>query len=321
MMHNQSANAVLLLAYGGPESLHDVPAYLRDISGGCETRPDLIDAVTHRYERIGGSSPLLAITQAAAGRLSARADLPVYVGMRHWHPFIESVVAQMATDGVQHAVVICMAPHYSGLSIGAYRQKLDDALRSLPRDGEGRVFDVTFVEAWGEQQDYVKGVAANVRAALHRIPAEKRSDVRILFTAHSLPASILERGDPYPDQLAATARLVAERLHLSSERWQLCYQSASTTGTPWLGPRVDEMVANLAANGHRQFVVAAIGFLADHLEVLYDLDIDLQQRARDLGVQVERAPSLNDGDALISALMSLVHAHLPEAARVAVRPS
>ncbi len=320
MSHNQSANAVLLLAYGGPESLHDVPAYLRDIRGGRDTRPELIDEVTHRYERIGGSSPLLAITQAAAERLSARVGLPVYVGMRHWHPFIDSVVAQMAMDGVRHAVVICMAPHYSELSIGAYRQKLDDALRLLPRDGEGRVFDVTFVEAWGEQPDYVKGVAANVQAAIRRITTEKGSDAQVLFTAHSLPASILERGDPYPDQLAATARLVAERLQLSSGRWHLCYQSASTTGTPWLGPQVDEMVANLAADGHRQFVVAAIGFVADHLEVLYDLDIDLQQRARDLGAQVERAPSLNDGDALISALMSLVQAHLPEPARVAARP-
>jgi ferrochelatase len=300
-MSHSSSTGVLLLAYGGPDTLDDIPAYLFDIRGGRETPRSLIDEITARYRQIGGRSPLLDITQRAAARLSERAGLPVYVGMRHWHPYIKDVVARMAADGIQHVIAICMAPHYSALSIGAYRKKVDEALAAV-----GGGIDLSFVESWGTQPSYLEGIADNVRGAMARFPAEVRDSLQVIFTAHSLPASILERGDPYDAQLRDTAGLLAERLALPRNRWIFCYQSAAQTGTPWLGPSIEELVPQLALEGQRNLVIAPIGFIADHVEVLFDLDINIQHIAHDLGVRVERAQTLNDGDALIEALAGLV---------------
>lgn len=294
--------AVLLMAYGGPESLEDIPAYLLDIRGGRETPQPLIDEITHRYAQIGGRSPLLEITQRAAAKLSARTGLPVYVGMRHWHPYIKDVVAQMAGDGVHHVLAICMAPHYSLMSIGAYRKKLDEALAAV-----GGHIGLTFVESWGTEPSYLDGLAANVREAIGRFPADAREDVKVIFTGHSLPASILERGDPYDMQLWETAHLLAQRLALPVDRWTFSYQSAAQTGTPWLGPQIEALVPQLVAQGERSLVIAPIGFIADHVEVLYDLDIGVQNIAAQHGVRVERAQTLNDSDALVTALAALVN--------------
>jgi len=301
MSDGKTSTAALLLAYGGPDSLEDIPAYLLDIRGGRETPQHLIDEIADRYRQIGGRSPLLAITQSLARKLSEQIDLPVYVGMRHWHPYIKDVVAQMAIDGVRHIVAVCMAPHYSALSIGAYRQRLDEAVQATGQD-----ITISFVESWGTQPDYLDGVAANVAEALARFPQDARSGVRLVFTAHSLPAFILERGDPYDEQLRETARLLAERLDLSESRWMFCYQSAAQTGTPWLGPQIEEVIPSLAGEGVRNVVVAPIGFVADHVEVLYDIDIGVQAIAGARGLRVERPPMLNDGEAIVRALASLV---------------
>jgi ferrochelatase len=297
---SQSA-AVLLLAYGGPDSLDDIPAYLLDIRGGRETPQHLIDEITQRYAQIGGRSPLLAITQSVADKLSHRIGLPVYAGMRHWHPYIKDSVARMVEDGVQKIIVICMAPHYSTLSVGVYRTKLDEALAAA-----GSKTPVIFVESWGTQPQYLDGIAANVRETLKRFPEEQQNKVKVVFTAHSLPASILERGDPYDAQLRETARLLADRLVLAENRWTFCYQSAAQTGTPWLGPPIEEFVPTLAAQGEYNLVIAPIGFIADHVEVLYDLDIGVQAIASEHRVRVERIPMLNDSAPLIAALAELV---------------
>jgi ferrochelatase len=307
MSESSLSVAVLLLAYGGPDSLDDIPAYLLDIRGGRETPQHLIDEITRRYAQIGGRSPLLSITQIAARKLSDRIGLPVYVGMRHWHPYIKNVVARMSEDGVRSLLAICMAPHYSTLSTGVYRKKLDEALAATNAE-----MAVTFVESWGTQPEYLDGIAANVRETLVRFPAEIHSTVKVVFTAHSLPASILERGDPYDAQLRETVRLLAERLNLPDGRWAFCYQSATQTGTPWLGPQIEELVPVLAAQGERNLIVAPIGFIADHAEVLYDLDIGVQGIAGQHGVRVERTPMLNDGEALIAALAALVGEHLSQ---------
>jgi ferrochelatase len=304
---SERQTAVLLLAYGGPDSLDDIPAYLLDIRGGRETPQHLIDEISDRYHQIGGRSPLLAITRSAAAKLSERLGLPVYVGMRHWTPYIKEVVGQMVEDGVCRIIAICMAPHYSTMSIGAYRKRLDEALAEHQAEVE-----VAFVDSWGTQPDYLRGVADNVRAALARFPAETRESVKVVFTAHSLPAVILERGDPYDAQLRETSRLLAEALNLPADRWTFSYQSAAQTGTPWLGPQIEELVPVLAAEGERDLLVAPIGFIADHVEVLYDIDIGVQAIALEAGVRVERPDMLNDGDALVDALASLARAHLPE---------
>ncbi len=291
-------DAVLLLAYGGPDSLADIPAYLADVRGGRPTPPGLLAEITHRYASIGGRSPLLAITRRVADKLAAAVGLPVYVGMRHWRPFIRETAAQMAADGVRRCVAICMAPHASRLSTGAYRARLDEALAAV---GHGMTAD--FVESWHTVPAYLDGIAANVRATLHRFadPAA----VKVIFTAHSLPASILAEGDPYDRQLDETAHLVAARLGLPADRWMRCYQSAAQTGAPWLGPQVEEVVPQLAAAGERNLVIAPIGFIADHVEILYDLDIGLQAIAARCGARVERTPMLNDSPYLIAALAEI----------------
>jgi len=300
--------AILLLAYGGPDKLDDVPAYLLDIRGGRETPQELVDEISHRYAEIGGRSPLLEITCSAAAQLQTQSGIPVYVGMRHWSPFIKDVVAQMAADGVKQVIAICMAPHYSSLSIGAYRKKLDEAIAAL---GPDAAIDVTFVESWHTQPEYLDAVAANVRATLKRFgkdaaPNEGTNDVLIVFSAHSLPEFIVQRGEPYDRQLRETAALLAERLSLPDGRWMFSYQSAAKTGVPWLGPQIEDLVADLAAKGERNLLIAPIGFIADHVEVLYDIDIGVQQIARAAGVRVERPPMLNDSPALVNTLAALV---------------
>jgi len=297
--------AVLLLAYGGPNSLDDIPAYLQDIRGGRPTPQPLLDEITRRYQLIGGRSPLLEITRSVAARLKVAVGLPVYVGMRHWDPYIRQTVAEMTADGVQHAIVICMAPHYSTLSIGAYRARLDEALAAA-----GNGFSVTFVESWHTQPDYLEGIAANVRETLLRFAPADRERVMTIFTAHSLPESILERGDPYPVQLQNTAVLVAERLGLATDRWMFSFQSAALTGTPWLGPQIEALVPELAGAGELNLLIAPVGFIADHVEVLYDLDIGVQAIARNAGVRVERPPMLNDSPPLVAALADLVQTQL-----------
>ena len=310
MSETPPSTAVLLLAYGGPDSLDDVPAYLLDIRGGRETPQRLIDEITHRYARIGGRSPLLRITQSAARALSNRTGLPVHAAMRHWHPYIKNVVPRIREDGVRNLIVICMAPHYSALSVGAYRRKLDEALAAI-----GAEMDVTFVQSWGTQPEYLDGIAAMTRETQARFPEEMRSTVKVVFTAHSLPATLLETGDPYDDQVHETARLLAGRLNLPDDRWTVCYQSAARTGSPWLGPQIEELVPRLAAEGERSLIIAPIGFVADHVEVLYDLDIGVQEIARRLSMRIERTPMLNDSAAMIATLAALVRNHLPQARR------
>jgi ferrochelatase len=298
--------AVLLLAYGGPDSLDDVPAYLLDIRGGRETPQELVDEVTERYRLIGGRSPLLEITRSVVNKLQSQIGVPVYIGMRHWQPTISNVVGQMDTDGVSHIVAICMAPHYSELSIGKYRQKLEEALI-------GRNITLSFVESWYKQPEYLGGLAENVRETIVRWPTQKRDEVQIIFTAHSLPKSILEKGDPYDRQLRETAELLAEELALPSDRWTFSYQSAARTPFPWLGPQIEELVVELARAGHQDLLIAPIGFVSDHVEVLYDIDIRVAQIARQHGLRVERTPMLNDTAPLIEALSALYLAQLEQA--------
>lgn len=298
------SEAVLLLAYGGPDSLDDIPAYLLDIRGGRETPQRLTDEITERYRQIGGSSPLLRITRSTAAKLSTAVNLPVYVGMRHWRPYIGETVAQMVAGGIRRCTAICMAPHYSALSIGAYRARLAKALTSAGSD-----MAVDFVESWYTQPQYLDGVAANIQETMRRFSVDERARVLVIFTAHSLPASILEQGDPYPAQLRETATLLADRLGLASDRWMFSFQSAAQTGTPWLGPQIEALVPELAGSGERNLLIAPVGFIADHVEVLYDLDIGVQCIARSVGVRVERTPMLNDSPALVNALAAIVRAH------------
>jgi len=293
-------SGVLLLAYGGPDRLEDIPEYLLAVRGGRETPAQLVDEITKRYRLIGGFSPLLQITRSAARQLQERLQLPVFVGMRNWQPYIADVVAEMSDTGIAHAVVICMAPHYSMLSIAKYRDILYDAVAVT-----GSQMKISFIESWHMQQSFIRGIAANVTNTLDRWPAEERDSVKVVFTAHSLPEFILGNGDPYDRQLRETASLLAESLDLSKRRWILSYQSAPRTGARWLGPQVEDLVVSLAEKGERNLLIAPIGFLSDHVEILYDIDIGVKEIATRHGLTVERTPMLNDSAPLVDALAEL----------------
>ncbi len=285
--------AVLLMAYGGPSSLGDVEPYLLDVRGGRPTSPELVAEVRHRYEVIGGRSPILPITQAQGAALAGELGVPVYTGMRHWHPYIADAVAQIVADHHRRLVAIVMAPHYSTMSVGAYEKALLKAA--------GARIDIALVRSWGQHPLFLGVVAAHLTQALQRFP--DASAVTVVFTAHSLPRRILAAGDPYPDQLQASAAAVAGKLGLSS--WELAYQSAGATSGPWLGPDAGEVLARLAAEGRRDFVIAPIGFVCDHVEILYDVDVAYQAVARRLGVRLERMRSLNEDSMLIACLADL----------------
>jgi ferrochelatase len=288
--------AVLIMAYGGPDSLDDVEPYLLDIRGGRPTSPELVAEIRERYARIGGRSPLLEISRAQAQALEnclnelapAGDTYRVYAGMRHWKPYIREVVAQIAAEGCDGALALCMAPHASRMSTGAYRQKLIDAQEAAPGSPE---FD--FIESWYDQPFLVQALARRVRAAVERFPEDAWDEIHYLFTAHSLPAVLKEQGDPYAGQLMTTAQLLAKELNLAPEQWSFAFQSAGAAPGEWLGPAIETVLPELARAGKREVLVTPVGFVADHVEILFDLDIEAQEIAHANGILLVRSESLN----------------------------
>jgi ferrochelatase len=288
--------AALLMAYGGPASLDDVEPYLNDVRGGRRTSPELLREIRERYARIGGRSPILELTRAQATGV-ARALGPafhVYVGMRHWHPYIGETVDDIVRAGHRSVVGVVMAPQYSVMSVGAYEKKLLEA-------AQGRL-ETALVRSWGDHPAFLEAVAERVEQALQRFPSP--SAVQVIFTAHSLPERIVAAGDPYPDELRASAAAVAARHGLKD--WRLAYQSAGRTPDPWLGPDAGEVITELAAKGRKAFLLVPIGFVCDHVEILYDIDVEYRALAERLGVQLERTASLNDDPGLITAVADVV---------------
>jgi len=283
--------AVILMAYGSPATAEDVPAYLADIREGRPVSQEAIDELTERYRRIGGRSPLEEITEAQRAALERELGVPVFVGMKHWRPRIAEAVETALAGGADTLVGLVLAPHYSRLSIAGYRERLEQAL-------QGRA-ELVFVESWHDHPPFLDVLADRVRG----------HGGHVVFTAHSLPERILRDGDPYRDQLLETSRLVAERAGLAD--WSFAFQSASPTGEPWLGPDILEELDRLAANGVRRVLVCPIGFVSDHLEILWDLDIEAQERAAELGLELERIESLNDDPAFVRALAVLMRERLP----------
>lgn len=303
--------AVLLVAYGAPNSLEEVEPYLLDVRGGRPTSPQLVEEIRQRYASIGDRSPLLEMTRAQAQAVQSRLNVEsdqrfrTYIGMRHWRPYIKEAVGEIVAAGLRKVVALCLAPHYSRMSIGAYFRRLQEAVASW----EAKL-DIRKVEHWHDHPHFIQGLAEKVAAGLSRFPQEIRTQVPVVFTAHSLPARILQDRDPYPQQLLETAKLVAERIGLS--RWQFSFQSAGQTGEPWLGPSIEETIVALAAQGTSNLLVAPIGFVAENVEVLYDLDITARGVAEEHGVHMERADLLNTSPHLISALTDIVLKTLEE---------
>ncbi|TAK21209.1 MAG: ferrochelatase [Chloroflexota bacterium] len=305
---NDGPIGVLLLAYGSPQSPDDIETYYTDIRRGRPPTPEQVAELRDRYRRIGGVSPLSRITadQATALRDKLGPGFRVYVGMKHWNPRIPDTVARMADDGIRRAVCLALAPHYSRLSIGDYHARVRDAAARLDVP-----IELHEVESWHLSPLFIEAVVRRVDDALARFPTGARDTVSVLFTAHSLPSRIVDEGDPYPAQLTATGATVAARLGLGT--WSIAWQSAGRTPEPWLGPDVKAAMADQAARGARAFLVCPIGFVTDHLEVLYDLDIECRAHARALGVLFERTASPNADADFIAALAEVVRARLASA--------
>ena len=293
-------NGVLLMAYGTPRDTSEVEAFYTDVRGGRPPTPELLEQLVSRYQAIGGRTPLLAITQQQADALQATLGpgWRVFVGMRHWHPYIREAVAEMATAGIQQAAAIALAPHYSDLSVGAYVRAVEEA-----QAGVGSAMDVRAVRSWHLQPDYLDALVERIREASAGWQPET-----VIFTAHSLPRRILGSGDPYVEQLQETSRALAERLALG--HWTFAFQSAGQggRGEPWLGPDILETLAALAGEGQRRVLAAPIGFISDHLEILYDLDVQASQRASSLGMELRRTRSLNADPRLIEGLAAVAQA-------------
>jgi ferrochelatase len=296
---------VLLMAHGGPDSLDEVAPYLLDIRGGRPTPPTLLEEIKKRYALIGGRSPLPAITRQQAASLEAYLNnepgsrFRTYVGLRHCPPRIKEALAQMAEDEIEQAVALVMAPHYSRLSTGRYFELLDEAVCELAVD-----IPLTRILGWHNHPGLIAALAERATAALERFAGHGRPE--FIFTAHSLPARILDQGDPYEGQLRETAALLAGRLGLSPDRWRFCYQSAGRSPEPWLGPQIEDVVVELAQAGERQLLVVPIGFVGDNLELLYDIDIACRELAAGHGARLERSESLNTSPTFIAALAEIV---------------
>jgi ferrochelatase len=280
------SDAVILMAYGSPATAEDIRPYFEDIRGGRPVSDEAVAELAERYRRIGGRSPLDDVTEAQRAALERELGLPVFVGMKHWRPRIAEAVEAALAESATRIVGIVLAPHYSRLSIGEYRERLEPAL-------SGRA-ELVLVESWHDHEPFLDVLADRVRG----------TDAWVVFTAHSLPERILADGDPYRDQLLETSRLVAERAGL--DRWSFAFQSASPTGEPWLGPDILDELDRLHAQGVGEVLVAPVGFVSDHLEILWDLDIEARERAEELGLELERIESLNDDPAFIRALAALV---------------
>jgi ferrochelatase len=289
--------AVVLMAYGSPDRLADVPAYYADIRGGRPIKPEHLEDLVERYRRLGieETNPLNEITEATRAALAAELEIPVFTGMRHWQPRIADAVEQALAAGATTIVGLVLAPHYSSLSIEKYRAQLVAALA-------GRA-ELRFVERWGSEPGFVDLLA-------ERLAARKQD--HIVFTAHSLPARILDEDDPYRDELLESSRLVAEQA--GAHEWTFAFQSQSPTGEQWLGPDILEHLNELAACDVRDVVLCPIGFVADHLEIRWDLDLEAADKARELGIRLDRIELPNADPAFVRVLAGLVR-------RVAAVPS
>jgi ferrochelatase len=302
--------AVLLMAYGSPNRLQDVEAYFTDIRGGRTPSREAVEELTERYRRVGVPTPLLAVSMELGRELERilNIDPPddrmytVHLGMKHWTPRIATAIDEIVDSGADHLIAIVLAPHFSTISTGGYQRQVDSALAAA-RDRPS----LDFVASWHELDGYVQAVADDVRTV--RATFANPGEVVAVFTAHSLPARILNEGDPYQDQLLRTSELVAARAGI--EQWRYSYQSQSQTGEPWLGPDLVQTIEELAAQGHREILVASVGFIADHLEIFYDIDIEAKERADALGIELKRTPMLNADPRLAHALYALVAQRIP----------
>lgn len=307
-IHSTTPNfpvGVLIMAYGGPNSLAELPGYLADIRAGRPTTPEVLEEISHNYSMIGGKSPLLEITLRQIERVKEQLDpslFRVYLGMRHWAPWIEDVVGQMVEDGITHAVSLVLAPHYSKLSVAKYHGKIHDGLEMF----HGNI-QFEHIDSYHDAPLLIQALANRVRMGLDAWESDQQDQVHVVFSAHSLPVRIIKMGDPYDTQLRETANLVAAQAGLDASRWSWSYQSAGRSPEPWLGPQLEDHLVDLAQQGIRNVVSIPVGFVSDHVEILFDIDIEAQKVAAQQGIRLVRPPALNEDPLYIQTLVDLIH--------------
>ncbi len=299
---------VLLMAYGSPDSLEDVEPYYTHIRGGRRPSPEQLKELRERYRLIGGRTPLAQISEATRRALEERLNsgepdrrYRAVLGMKHWRPWIKDAVASLQNEGIDRAVGLVLAPHYSRMSIAGYFAQIDAAQEAL-----GTEIHIERIDSWHLHPPYLAAVARRVKERLAQFPAGE--DVTVVFTAHSLPEKILVDGDPYPEQLQQTSEALASMLALPD--WTFSYQSAGRTPDPWLGPDIVATVHSLATRGVRNILVTPVGFVSDHLEIFYDIDYEAQQAAAEHGIVLKRTESLNASPDFVEGLAELVRQRL-----------
>lgn len=295
---------VLLLAHGAPDRIEDIPAFLLSVTNGRRPPDAVASEVARRYRLIGGS-PLLHLTTLQAQGLAKLVGHPVYVGMRNWRPFISEAIRKIEADGVERVVALSLAPHKSRTSSGLYKQRVSEAVERLaPR------LQVDFIENWHDHPGLIEAYREKVAEALERVEADAGGPVPVIFTAHSVPARTISGGDPYERQVRETAALVARAAGLAD--YSVAFQSQGMTGEQWIGPTVESCIDQLAAEGRRCVLLAPVGFVCDHVEILYDIDVAFRNYGNTRGVTVHRTGSLNDSPVFLKALAAIVTAWAEE---------
>jgi ferrochelatase len=299
--HSQASErwGVLLLAHGAPDRLEDIPEFLLNVRGGRKLPEPMVQEIIRRYRLIGGGSPLLRLTSLQAEGLAGLLAHPVYFAMRNWKPFIPDTIRQLSGAGIDRVVALCLAPQNSRTSIGLYRKYLGDAVAKFAPGVQ-----VDFIESWHDHPGLVEAYRERVAAAIARVETEAGGPVPVIFTAHSVPEKTIAEGDPYDQQVRETAWLVAEALGLAGYR--LAFQSQGMTAEPWIGPTVESLIDELARAGQHHVLLAPVGFVCDHVEILYDIDVLFRDYGKSKGVTVHRSESLNDSPAFIRALAAIV---------------
>jgi len=303
----QNRWAVILLAHGAPDKLEDIPEFLLHVREGRKLPDTAVQEIVRRYSLIGGTSPLLCHTMQQADMLAEALAHPVYIGMRNWKPFIAETIRKMADEGVERALALCLTPHNSRTSIGLYKKRLDEAVqKNAPQ------LQVDFIESWHNHPMLIQAFMEKVVIGKAQAEAAAGGPVPVVFTAHSVPEKTISGGDPYADQVRETARLIAEAIGL--ENYRIAFQSQGMTADPWIGPRVESQIDEIAAQGGRHVLLAPIGFVCDHIEILYDIDVHFREYGQSKGVTVHRTESLNDSPLFIKALTEIVSNRVVEAA-------
>ena len=303
---NDSASriGIFLMAHGAPESTDDIPEYLKTIRGGKESSPETIEIIRDRYEQIGGKSPLRELTAELADQLEKflnqqGSQFKVYVGMRNWSPYISDEVKRMREDGIEKVIALCLAPQFSTWSTKLYFDAFKKALKSCG----GEKMDVHFIGSWANHPLLIDVFAEKYHEALKKLDSENSESIYTIFTAHSIPSQSIELGDPYDQEFNKTVQLLVDRVKPS--HWYQAYQSQGMIPVPWLGPTVESVLDKISRLGSKTVLIVPVGFVCDHVEILFDIDIEFKKYAEDRKLKLYRTESLNVSPTYIEALASI----------------